>query len=72
MANPFYKLPSGSMVSGPTERLIEEFFGPRNADHHVNAYRWHVFTGGEAGYAAREAAVKETVRQLVAMRRATA
>ncbi len=44
MASPFSTLPAGAMVSGPTENLIEAFFGPRQADAHMQAYRWHKYT----------------------------
>lgn len=44
MANSFSILPAGTMVSGPAENLIEAFFGPRQADAHMQAWRWNEYT----------------------------
>ncbi len=44
--NPFPPIPAGTMVTGPAENLIEAFFGPRQADAHMQAYRWNEYTKG--------------------------
>jgi len=56
--NPFYALPAGAMVTGPAESLLEVFFGPRQADAHCQAYRWHQYTNRYD-----EAAVMEALRR---------
>ena len=56
--NPFYQLQAGAMVTGPAENLIEAFFGPRQHDAHMQAWRWHNYTSRYD-----EAAVMEALRR---------
>jgi hypothetical protein len=68
--NPFYALQSGAMVTGPAENLIEVFFGPRQADAHMQAYRWHQYTSRYDESAVMEALRRALFEPVVIGRRA--
>lgn len=50
------------IYTGTPEELIELLAGPRQHDAHCGAWRWHLLTKDNA---AREAAVKDTLRQMI-------
>lgn len=61
-----------NVVTEDTEAFIEAFFGRPQHDAHMKNWRWHQFTGGPAGYAARDAAVDKALAELIYMRRSEA
>lgn len=54
---------------GPTEVIAEVLSGPHQHDMHCRTWRWHLHTRGNA---AREAAVRAELRQMIEDRRSSA